>query len=112
MASALSSPALDGRVQSSRKDGAPFVRHIEKITRLEDKVNAEIDLLFALKEQIYEVISAVEDADENMVLQYRYIQGKSWESIAALMSVHVSTAYRWHTQALEHVKMPEDPIVI
>ena len=75
-------------------------------------INAETDMLVALKEQIHDVISTVEDANESMILQYRYVQGRSWESIAALLNVDISTAYRWHAKALQHVKMPEQPIKI
>ena len=112
MATSLSSPSFGAKVQSSQKDGAPFVRQVERIILLEEKINAETDMLVALKEQIHDAISTVEDANESMILQYRYVQGRSWESIAALLNVDISTAYRWHAKALQHVKMPEQPIKI
>ena len=93
-------------------NNAPFVKSVEKIILLENKINAEIDTLVALKEQIHDVISTVEDQNESLILQYRYIQGQSWESIAAAMHADISSAYRWHTNALLHVKMPENPILI
>lgn len=38
MASSVSSPQLSERVQTSRKGDAPFVRCLEKIIELEDKM--------------------------------------------------------------------------
>ena len=72
MASSVSSPQLSERVQTSRKGDAPFVRCLEKIIELEDKINKEIDLLVELKKEIRTVITTVEDTDERMVLKYRY----------------------------------------
>ena len=112
MATGLFSPTLGDKVQTPRDNNAPFVKSVEKIILLENKINAEIDTLVALKEQIHDVISTVEDQNESLILQYRYIQGQSWESIAAAMHADISSAYRWHTNALRHVKMPENPILI
>ncbi|MDD6527889.1 MAG: RNA polymerase subunit sigma-70, partial [Oscillospiraceae bacterium] len=52
MACSISSPSWEDKVQTSRNTDAPFVRCLEKIMDLEQKVNDEIDTLIDLKRQI------------------------------------------------------------
>lgn len=112
MASSVSSPQLGDRVQTSRKGEAPFVRSLEKIMELEDKINREIDLLVDLKKEIRSVITTVEDTDERMVLKYRYIHNYTWEQIGNELHADARTVRRWHGSALTHVILPSDPIRI
>ena len=112
MMGSISSPVLGDRVQTSRPAEAPFVRSIEKIMLLEDKINAEIDLLVDLKEQIRGVIAAVPDTDERMVLSYRYVHNLTWEQISDELNESVSTVKRRHKSALDHAVLPENFIQI
>jgi len=112
MASSVSSPQLSERVQTSRKGDAPFVRCLEKIMALEDKINKEIDLLVELKKEIRMVITTVEDTDERMVLKYRYVHNYTWEQIGNELHADARTVRRWHGKALLHVVLPESPITI
>lgn len=112
MASSISSPQLTERVQSSRPNDAPFVRCLEKILDLEDRINKEIDLLMELKKEIRSVITTVEDTDERMVLKYRYVHNYTWEQIGNELHADARTVRRWHGSALQHVTLPENPISI
>ena len=112
MMGSISSPVLGDRVQTSRPAEAPFVRSIEKIMLLEEKINAEIDLLVDLKEQIRGVIAAVPDTDERMVLSYRYVHNLTWEQISDELNESVSTGKRRHKSALDHAVLPENFIQI
>lgn len=112
MSSSVSSPLLTERVQTSRKRDAPFVRCIEKIIDLEEKINKEIDLLVELKKEIRGVISTVEDTDERLVLKYRYIHNYTWEQIGNELHADSRTVRRWHGSALQHVRLPENPVEI
>ncbi len=112
MASSVSSPQLSERVQTSRKGDAPFVRCLEKIIELEDKINKEIDLLVELKKEIRTVITTVEDTDERMVLKYRYVHNYTWEQIGNELHADARTVRRWHGKALLHVVLPENPITV
>ena len=75
-------------------------------------IDEEIDLYVDLKEQIRQVISRIDDPDEQMVLRYRYIHNMTWEQIGDKLFSDRSTVYRWHERALRHVKVPENPIII
>ena len=112
MATSITSPALGDKVQTSRTGDAPFVRSVEKILLLEEKINGEIDTLVDLKEQMRGVIEAVPDTDERMVLRYRYVHNLTWEQIGTEMNADARTVRRWHGSALLHVVLPENPIKI
>ena len=112
MSASVSSPQLTERVQTSRNTDAPFVRALEKIMDLEERINKEIDLLMELKKEIRAVITTVEDTDERMVLKYRYVHNYTWEQIGNELHADARTVRRWHGKALQHVIMPENPITI
>ena len=113
MASSVSSPRYDmDRVMTSRSNDAPFVRCLDKIMVLEDKIHTEVTKFVSLKEQIREVIDAVTDTDERMVLRYRYVHNMTWEQIGDELHADRTTVYRWHNNAVRHVTLPENPIII
>lgn len=112
MSASVSSPQLTERVQTSKNTDASFVRALEKIMDLEERINNEIELLMELKKEIRVVITTVEDTDERMVLKYRYVHNYTWEQIGNELHADARTVRRWHGKALQHVIMPENPITI
>ena len=112
MASSVGSPGFEEHYNPNRSTEAPFVRCFERVWELEQKINAEIDKLVALKEQIRTVIDKVENPDEQMVLRYRYIHNMTWEQIGDELRADESTVRRWHRRALAGVIVPDNPIVI
>ena len=112
MASSVGSPGFEEHYNPTRSTEAPFVRCLERVWELEQKINAEIDKLVALKEQIRTVIDKVENPDEQMVLRYRYIHNWTWEQIGDTLFADESTIRRWHGRALQHITVPEDYIII
>ena len=107
MSTSISSPSLGEKVQTNRNTDAPFVKCLERIYSLEEKINEEIDLLVNLKEEIRSVIDMVSNTDERMVLRYRYIHNYTWEQIGDVLGADSRTVRRWHGQALGHVTLPE-----
>ena len=112
MACSISTPCLEERHDPNHPNEAPFVRSLEKMLLLEEKINSEIDRLVDLKAQMREVIDAVPDPDERMVLRYRYIHNMTWEKIGDALHADRTTVYRWHNTAIRHVELPDDPIQI
>lgn len=112
MTSSVSSPQLTERVQTSKCQDAPFVRCLEKIMEMEDRINNEIDLLMELKKEIRAVITTVEDTDERMVLKYRYVHNYTWEQIGDELHADARTVRRWHGKALQHVVLPDNPLSV
>jgi hypothetical protein len=69
MASSVGSPGFEAHCNPNRPTEASFVRCLERVWELEQKINTEIDKLVDLKEQIRTVIDKVENPDEQMVLR-------------------------------------------
>ena len=107
-----SSMSSQERVQTSRMEDAPFIRALEKVEEMQGRINREIDLLVDLKNQIEGVIKQLEREEYQMMMIYRYLEGKSFSEIADLLSVSRSSIIRWHKVALAELKMPENPICI
>lgn len=112
MSTSISSPSLGEKVQTNRNTDAPFVKCLERIYSLEEKINEEIDLLVNLKEEIRSVIDMVSNTDERMVLRYRYIHNYTWEQIGTELCADARTIRRWHGNALLHAALPKEPIEI
>ena len=112
MSMSISAPAPGEKVQTGSKADAPFTRCVETMLMLEETIDAEVTVLVALKEQMRGVIAAVSDADEQMVLRFRYIHNMTWERIGSEMNANARTVRRWHGAALLHVSLPKNPIKI
>lgn len=112
MACSIGAPSFEEHYDPNHPTEAPFIRALEKVWKLEEKINAEIDRLVDLKAQMRGVIEAVSDPDERMVLRYRYIHNMTWEKIGDVLHADRTTVYRWHNTAIRHVVLPDDPIQI
>ena len=112
MACSIGAPGFEEHYDPNHPTEAPFIRALEKVWKLEERINAEIDRLVDLKAQMRGVIEAVSDPDERMVLRYRYIHNMTWEKIGDVLHADRTTVYRWHNTAIRHVILPDDPIQI
>ena len=77
---------------------------IARLTDTEEEINADIDHLVSLKLEIMNTIWQVEDENAQMVLERRYHSFKSWEDIAADMSVSIRWVHKIHAKALDDVE--------
>ncbi len=112
MANSIGASGYEEHRNPNHPTEAPYVRRLERIWELEKKIDAEIDKLVDLKEQMRCVIEKVADPDEQMVLRYRYIHNMTWEQIGDELHADSRTVRRWHGTALTHVVLPDDPIII
>ena len=96
----------------NRPTDAPFTKVLFKIMEYQDELNKKLNKLIKLKEEIKQVIDAVEDNDERAVLQYRYLKNYSWARIGDLLVADERTVRRWHNKALAHVVIPDNPTII
>ena len=112
MASSVSSPGFEELHNPNRPTEAPFVRCVIKVMEMEEKLNGEVERLMTLKEQMRTVIDALPCVDEQMVIRYRYVHGKTWEEIGDELHADRTTVYRWHNKALRHLTLPENPVTI
>lgn len=96
----------EDRVIVSRREEAPFVRFAEA----KEKLQGEIRQLEDLREQIEQMFRDTGRGDYEMVMIYRYLEGMSWGQISEEMMCSVSTAKRWHREAIPLLLLPENPI--
>lgn len=67
----------------------------------------EIKELLTISEDISSAIKAVPDPRYKVLLESRYILYKGWKEISADLECSMSTAVRWHDEALKMVKVPK-----
>jgi DNA-directed RNA polymerase specialized sigma subunit len=90
------------RVNSTKKQ-SPMEETIVKLMDLENEVNKDIDELIKLKGEIIETINQVDDPIYQLILERRYVEGKTWEEIAAGLGYDRSTVWRNHGKALKEI---------
>lgn len=86
---------------------APFIKTIEKIWDLEEKINNQITKLVELQSQIDDAINQMADPAERLLLKYRYLNAMEWIEIADTMYVSYRTVHRVHASALNNFVVPE-----
>ena len=107
LAASVGSPGFEEHYNTNHPTDAPFVKTLEKIWEMEQKISAELSQLILLKQEILMVLSKVDDVDERLVLTYRYLKNMSWTEISEELGVSDRTIRRWHERALTHVVVPE-----
>ena len=78
---------------------------LAKIVDLENEIDADIDRLISIRDNIKTIIEAVEDDRERLLLQYRYLDGRTFEEIAVQMHYSWRQIHRLHSRALTNLKM-------
>jgi RinA family phage transcriptional activator len=78
---------------------------LAKIVDLEKEIDADVDRLIEVRDSIKSIIEAVEDDRERLLLQYRYLDGRTFEEIAVQMHYSWRQIHRLHSRALTNLKM-------
>lgn len=107
LAASVGSPGFEEHYNPNHPTDAPFVRTLERIWEMEQKISAELSQLIRLKQEILMVLAKVEDVDERLILTYRYLRNMRWTEIGEELGVSDRTIRRWHERALTHVIVPE-----
>lgn len=92
-----------GNIEKSKMEST-----MVKVIDLEHEINADIDRLVDLKKDIQDTINKMDDINQQLLLELRYLSGKGWDEIAASMGYDPRTVYRIHGKALkefERMKM-------
>jgi len=91
------------KVSGGRELRGPFENTMAKIIDLENEINQEIDRFIKLKQEIMETICQVEDVNCQLVLEKRYINGRSWEDISLELGYSRSGVFRIHSEGLKEI---------
>jgi DNA-directed RNA polymerase specialized sigma subunit len=92
-----------GSVEKSKMEST-----IVKVIDLESEINNDFIRLIELKKEIQDTINRMDDINQQLLLELRYLSGKGWDEIAASMGYDPRTVYRIHGKALkefERMKM-------
>ena len=94
-------------VPGGKGGGGPIERPIEKVIAIEGDINAAIDTLVDLRRDIQGAIEKVPDENLQLLLEYRYIDGLSFEKIAEKLHYGYQWVYKLHRKALDAVTLQE-----
>ena len=98
-------------VQTSPSGQAPYVRIMERIEWLEEKVSLEEQLLNRLRDEIMQMTDIL-DSREAYLISLRYILCNKWNTAISNLHTSRATAFRWHDEILAKLQLPEHPINI
>lgn len=80
---------------------------IVKIVDLENEINRDIDRLVDLKAEVRQLIAALENPEQQLILELRYLCFKQWSAIMEEMGISETSVYRIHGEALKNIVIPE-----
>lgn len=87
------------------ESGSPVERPMDKVLEIEEEINWEIDELQTVRQEIRAALNQLEDENLKLLMEYRYIDGLTWEQIAVKMNYCWRQVCRKHGQALTQIRM-------
>lgn len=85
--------------------GSPIERPMDKVDELERKITQAIDELADIRKEIEDVLGQLEDEKLRRLMEYRYIDGLTWEQVAEKMHYSWRHTCRLHGEALAKINM-------
>lgn len=82
------------------ENGSRVERPMDKITEIEAQITREIEELCNVRQKIKEILAQLEDENLRLLMEYRYIDGLTWEQIAEKMDCSRQWATSLHGKAL------------
>lgn len=90
---------------SGTKQRSPMENAIVKLIDLEHEINSDIDRLVDMKREISVVISKLSSPSHKILLELRYLEGKTWDEISKAMDYDLRWVYRLHGKALKEIEV-------
>ena len=98
---------ISGMPHNPSRSTSPMADTIDKIIDLQVEINRDIDALVDLKREIVTVIKAVDNPEDQTLLEKRYLCFLHWEQIAVDMNYGIDNIFKLHKKALACVVVPE-----
>lgn len=92
------------KVSGGNKIKSKMENTIVKIVDLENEINADIDRIIALKKEILNNIKQLDKLNYRLLLEMRYISGKTWEEISEEFHCSSSGIFKIHGVALKKIE--------
>ncbi|MEA5015019.1 MAG: DUF1492 domain-containing protein [Candidatus Limiplasma sp.] len=81
---------------------------VVRIVDLGAELNRDIDRLIDLRAEALEAVRGLEDVDQQLVMELRYLTNRGWDEIVKAMNYSPSNVFRLHGLALRNVRLPEE----
>ncbi|MFR8003809.1 MAG: hypothetical protein ACLU62_12970 [Hydrogeniiclostridium sp.] len=105
---ALQITPIYSELPGSRGKGDRIQSAVDHICEIEEEINRDIDELVVIREQVQKAIRSVKDQTLETLLEYRYIDGLTWEDLAEKMHYSYQWVCKLHGKALECIVLPEE----
>lgn len=103
LATKVTAKLAEEKVSGGNNTKSNIENTIAKIVDLEKEINEDIDRLVDIKAEIMDTISRVDDPIGQIILEMRYVNGKSWDEISSSLNYKDSSIFRIHSRALKEV---------
>lgn len=87
------------------ESGSPIERPMDKVLEIDAEINREIDELQTVRQEIRAALDQLEDESLKLLMEYRYIDGLTWEQVAEKMHYSWRHTCRLHGEALAKINM-------
>ena len=91
-------------VQKTRSNEAPFIKWIDKIMDIEKKIESMEAEYETAKAAVVKAIEKLPNPDHQTILIMRYLNEYSWADICDKLYISLSTAKRWHWDAINSLE--------
>lgn len=89
------------------ESGSPIERPMDKVLEIDAEINREIDELQIVRQEIRAALNQLEDENLKLLMEYRYIDGLTWEQIAVKMHYGFQWVCKLHGRALASIILKE-----
>lgn len=93
------------RIDKSPSKESPNQIGLEKYYETLEKIKEAKQELYKVSQEIRTAIEKLDVPSYKSILEYKYIQGMTWEEIASKIYVAYSTVRKWHKLALDSFKL-------
>ena len=100
--------SVTSRLNATNVSGTKDPHKYDTLVAYENLIDAKVDELYAIKQEILVSIDGVRDGTLRALLLERYIDGKKWEQIAIDLNYSWRQIIRLHGQALQEITIPKD----
>ena len=89
------------------ESGSPIEQPMDKVLEIDEEIKREIDELQTVRQEIRAALNQLEDENLKLLMEYRYIDGLTWEQIAVKMHYGFQWVCKLHGKALSSIILKE-----
>lgn len=97
-------PVFNGTPTVSNKCLSKLESAIVNLQEQSEILGEDVVKYLKIRAEIADTIKAVVDDQQRLILEYRYLNFRTWRKIAAAMNMSLSKVYQLHVQALNSVE--------